>query len=450
MPPLDLRTQRAVTVSAAFGRHRYDVDPSTAIAEARAAAGGDAEVLAEEAGRWADFYGAPAGRGARDGGLREALSRSRALRSNAEVRRMAGRTRDLAGAAFGDPWQARTRQGLPVKPPTWRIVASFADGGRLVVERRGATDAEPFERIDALRKRPFGARAGTRWTLQEVWDDWWTTTSEASEASRRTLPDGSISRSPLTWQDSTRVRYRSIWRNHVAEKWSHRDPASITRAEIYEWLREPHACQPKALLDCLRVICRHADNRGIAPSDPTRGGFQLTSVKPAPRPLTSEQLNLIEDHLRTLKAVPRQPDAMRLHDGWVILRASGARISELLSLQVGDFDPSTSTLAIGLRHLAKVTTPSGRSTITLVEGTKRPRTSSSQIRRVDGSPRTAFPTPSFARCGSSESSPLRTICATPFRRRSHERWWSAAGYRPVFSPPPATLTGSKRCSTLPH
>lgn len=158
MPPLDLRTQRAVTVSAALGRHRYDLDPSTAIAEARAAAGGDAEVLAEEAGRWADFYGAPAGRGARDGGLREALSRSRALRSNAEVRRMAGRTRDLAGAAFGDPWQARTRQGLPVKPPTWRIVASFADGERLVVERRGATDAEPFERIDALRKRPFGAR----------------------------------------------------------------------------------------------------------------------------------------------------------------------------------------------------------------------------------------------------------------------------------------------------
>lgn len=166
------------------------------------------------------------------------------------------------------------------------------------------------------------------------------------------------------------MRYRSIWRNHVAEKWSHRDPASITRAEIYEWLREPHACQPKALLDCLRVICRHAENRGIAPSDPTRGGFQLTSVKPAPRPLTSEQLNLIEDHLRTLKAVPRQPDAMRLHDGWVILRASGARISEMLSPQVGDFDPSTSTLAIGLRHLAKVTTPSGRSTITLVEGTK--------------------------------------------------------------------------------
>lgn len=295
---------------------------------------------------------------------------------------MAGQTRDLEGAHFGEPWQARDRSGVPISPPTWRVVAAFPDGERVTVARRGRTDAEAYERIDALRKRPYGAGAGTRWTMQEVWDDWWVTTSGASEASRRTLPDGAMTRSTLIWQDSTRVRYRGIWQKHLTEKWADRDPASITRAEIYEWLHEPRTVQPKMLLDALRVICRHAENRGIMPTDPTHGGFQLSAKKPEPRPLTSDQLDLIEDHLETLKASPRQPDAMRLHDGWVILRASGARISEMLSLQVGDFDAATGTLAIGQRHLAKVTTPDGRSTIALVEGTK----TSAGTRRVPVTP----------------------------------------------------------------
>lgn len=276
----------------------------------------------------------------------------------------------MAGARFSEPWQARTRAGVPIKPATWRIVATFPDGENVLIARRGSSDAEAYERIDALRRRPYGDHAGVRWTMQAVWDQWWTWTQAESLKTQRTLADGSASRGSLTWQDSTRLRYRGIWERHLAAKWGSRDPSTITRAEIYEWLQEPRSVQPKMLLDALRVVCRHAENRGISPHDPTRGGFQLTSKRPEPRPLSSEELDRIEDHLKAIQPSARRPDPMRLYDGWVILRSSAARISEMLSLQVQDFDPVTESLYVGRRHIAKRIGPSGRSTLGLVEGTK--------------------------------------------------------------------------------
>jgi len=295
---------------------------------------------------------------------------------------MARPTQDLAGALFGEPWQARDRFGIPIKPPTWRMIATFPDGTRLTIARRGSTDAEAFERIDALRRRPHGARAGTKWTMQSVWEDWWTWSETESSGARKALADGATSRSPLKWQDATRVRYKGIWTNHLASKWGHREPGSLTRAEIYEWLREPRKVQPKMLLDALRVVCRHAEDRGVAPFDPTRGGFSLPQRRPTPRPLTTDQLDTIEEHLRCLTASSRQPDGMRLHDGWVIMRSTGARLSEMLALQVRDFDPHSGTLYIGRRHIAKQVTANGTSTLGVVEGTK----TKAGVRRVPVTP----------------------------------------------------------------
>lgn len=55
--PLDPDTMLGVTISATISRHRYDKDPTDLIGELRELAGDRADILAQEAGRWAGYYG---------------------------------------------------------------------------------------------------------------------------------------------------------------------------------------------------------------------------------------------------------------------------------------------------------------------------------------------------------------------------------------------------------
>ena len=55
--PLDPDTMLGVTISATISRHRYDKDPTDLITELLQLAGDRGDILAQEAGRWAGFYG---------------------------------------------------------------------------------------------------------------------------------------------------------------------------------------------------------------------------------------------------------------------------------------------------------------------------------------------------------------------------------------------------------
>lgn len=144
-----------------------------------------------------------------------------------------------------------------------------------------------------------------------------------------------------------------------------RDPASITRQEVFDCV---HATAGKAkyVKDAIRSIFRFAVNRGVVPVDVTVGGFGIKSTKPEPKPLDVATIERIETHLSSLRRRGRRTDPLLLHDVRVLMRASAARIGEVLALQVGDIDWDAGQIKLAERHIAKVETPEG----TVTEGIK--------------------------------------------------------------------------------
>lgn len=103
---------------------------------------------------------------------------------------------------------------------------------------------------------------------------------------------------------------------------------------------------------------------------PTTGTFRIAKTKPNPKPLPVEEIDAIEAHLASLTRAGRRTDPQMLHDSFVLMRSTGARISEILAIGVDTFDPPTRRLKI-VRHVARTLGASGTgSSYDVVDGSK--------------------------------------------------------------------------------
>lgn len=265
--------------------------------------------------------------------------------------------KDRTTASFGAHFlRSRTKKNDPYV----RVVqGSMPDGSRFQLKRSAPTDAAAIAAIEtAISQARDGAapRTASRVTMQQVFDRWWKQQIKLGEA----VDAGKTTARALS--GASLLKYGGVWRKHLAPVLGKRVADTVTHSEIYDLLHEPRASKPKPLLDVLRVLFRYAAGAGIIEShrNPTLGDFGLPSAKPQPAPLTVEELDIIETHLAHRKPAWRLTDPMRLHDSFVVMRASGMRISEVLALRVRDFDPATRRVIVR-EHITRTIRADGAS-----------------------------------------------------------------------------------------
>lgn len=259
------------------------------------------------------------------------------------------------GSTFGTIFPVRSGR-------KWRAVVEVSppEGGRFQVGRSGSS----FDEARAELERVIHEAAVTakrRWTMSDLVEAW------------ETFHRGTHS----TLEESSRRHYLDTWRLYVEDftpegsrlPLGQREPASITRQEVFDCV---HAVDGKAkyVKDAIRSIFRFAVNRGVVPVDVTTGGFGIKSQKPAPQPLDTEIIEKVETHLGSLERRGRRTDPLLLHDVWVLMRASAARIGEALALKVGDIDWATGQIKLAEQHIAKVETSEGKVTEGIKPGGK--------------------------------------------------------------------------------
>lgn len=259
------------------------------------------------------------------------------------------------GSTFGTIFPVRSGR-------KWRAVVEVSppEGGRFQVGRSGVSFDEASAELERVI-REAATSAKRRWTMTDLVEAW------------ETFHRGAHS----TLEESSRRHYRDTWRLYIEGftpegsrlPLGQREPASITRQEVFECV---HAVEGKAkyVKDAIRSIFRFAVNRGVVPVDATAGGFGIKSTKPEPKPLDVTTIERIETHLASLERRGRRTDPLLLHDVWVLMRASAARIGEALALQVGDIDWETGQIKLAQRHIAKVETPAGTVTEDIKPGGK--------------------------------------------------------------------------------
>ncbi|MBG9887332.1 hypothetical protein ABE10_12580 [Bacillus toyonensis] len=313
-------------------------------------------------------------------------------------------SRDRSRATFGEPF------ALPRKskrdPHVYVVQGVDHDGSRFQIKRsRPTADAALSAVKDAIAVALDGAapQAAGRVRMGALFEQWWAQETALADAASR----GETAARPLS--GATLLKYRGVWKKHLDPVLGNRSVESITHAEVYNLLHEipkpttPRDSKPKPLLDVLRVLFRYASGAGIIEShrNPTRGDFKLPSAKPQPRPLTLDELDAIEAHLSARKAVSRRQDPLRLHDSFVVMRSTGARISEILALRASDFDLKTRALTVE-EHVARTIRADGLpgSTSQVLPGTKTAagtrtvvvpqRAAAILAQRSDGKPPEAF------------------------------------------------------------
>lgn len=240
---------------------------------------------------------------------------------------------------------------VEVRPP---------DGARFQVSRGAPTFDAARARLDAVINVAVSSQR--RWTLNELAEAW----EEAQNG-----PHNAVG-------ESSAIHYLAVWRRHIRDytpelssvPLGDREPAGISRQEMYECV---HAAGSEAryVVNTLRSFWKFGLNRGIVVSDTTAGGFQLRSKKPEPKPLSLDQLDLIETHLASLEARGRRTDTTLLLDVWTFMRSSAARIGEALALKVRDVDWDNGVVRLAEQHVAKTLNgETGRVTDGIKEGGK--------------------------------------------------------------------------------
>jgi len=273
-------------------------------------------------------------------------------------------SKDRSRATFGEPF------ALPRKskrdPHVYVVQGVDHDRSRFQIKRSAPTASAALEAVQqAVEEARFGVVTRVDdVTMSTLFERWWKHEAQLADLAAK----GKTSSRALA--DSSRIKYRAIWHRHLEARLGTRKVSTIRHAEVYDLLHEKRSFQPKPLLDVLRVLFRHAENAGLveAGQNPMRGSFQLPSSKPEPKPLPVETLDVIERHLATLKPGGHRKDAMRLHDSFVLMRATGVRISELLALRVRDVD--TASRAISVRAHVTRTIDDDGARFEALEGSK--------------------------------------------------------------------------------
>lgn len=274
-------------------------------------------------------------------------------------------SRDRSRATFGEPF------ALPRKskrdPHTYVVQGVDDDKSRFQIKRSAPTAAAALEAVQqAVEEARFGVapRVVDDVTMSALFDRWWDHEETVADLASR----GKTSSRALA--DSSRIKYRDVWHRHLNERLGTRRVSTIRHAEVYDLLHEKRSFQPKPLLDVLRVLFRYAENAGLVDTgqNPMRGSFQLPTSKPEPKPMPVEVLDVIEAHLATLKPGGRRRDAMRLHDSFVLMRATGVRISELLAVRVRDVDLAARAVSVRA-HMTRTIDEEG-ARFEAVEGSK--------------------------------------------------------------------------------
>lgn len=272
---------------------------------------------------------------------------------------------DLRGIQFGEPWDvAPSKAGGRHTAKVW---GTLPDGSRIQRTATGISKRAAYAALDekiaailahGVDRVPLVV--AERITLTTSYDSWWD-----AEVRLAQQGDGSA------LAESTRGLYRDQWRIHIEPAFGDRDITTITHAELYDWLHQPRSIKPKPLLDALRAIYRHAVSSGLyVGTPPTAGTFRIAKTKPNPQPLPISEIDAIEAHLASLTRAGRRTDPQMLHDSFVLMRSTGARISEVLAIGVDAFDPKTRRLRI-IRHVARTLGDSGHgSTYDVIDGSK--------------------------------------------------------------------------------
>lgn len=303
-------------------------------------------------------------------------------------------SRDLTGAVWGEPWESKPRVKKS-DPYTYSAMGTLPDGSRVRRTGSGATIADALASLERAKNphlpKPSPAKA-TVTTLRDLFESWWKLETERTRG-------GQAARA---LSESTLVQYRDMWRLHLEPDFGDQDCTTITHTALYDWLHTPRSIMPKYPLDTLRAIYKHAQHRGLVTesTNPTRGGFELASVKPDPKPMPLEWLDVIETHLASMENYHSSADDRRLHDSFVTMRATGLRISEVLALRSSSFDPTTRRLTVS-EHLRKSLGATGeKNTYAVAKGSKTlagDRTVVVPVRvaellaaRAEGRPRDAF------------------------------------------------------------
>lgn len=274
--------------------------------------------------------------------------------------------RDYTRATFGDPFPLKAnRRGRH----TYVVEGVDHEGSVFQIKRTRPTAAEAQDALqEALEQARTGrkvkAPVAQRVTMQKLYDRWW-------EHEARIAADPRTTSRVLS--DSSRIKYRDTWHRHLQPVLAGQIADTLTHAEVYGLLHAPRSAKPKPLLDTLRSLFRYAEIAGIIePSqNPTKGSFGVSKPKPTPEPIAPDVLGIIEDHLATLKPVGVRKDVMRLHDSFVLMRATGMRISEVLAVRVRDFEPNRHIIKVNARVARSLRDDGGAGTQTKVlEGSK--------------------------------------------------------------------------------
>lgn len=274
--------------------------------------------------------------------------------------------RDYTRATFGDPFPLKAnRRGRH----TYVVEGVDHEGTTFQIKRTRTTAAEAQEALkeaieQALAGRKAAAPVTQRVTMQKLYDRWW-------EHEARIASDPRTTSRVLS--DSSRIKYRDTWNRHLKDALGDQIADTLTHAQVYAFLHAPRTAKPKPLLDTLRSLFRYAEIAGIIDpnQNPTRGSFGVSKPKPAPEPIEKWVLGVIEDHLAALEPIGRRKDAMRMHDSFALMRATGMRISEVLALRVRDFDPVKRTLKVNARVARSLRDDSDEGTMTKVlDGSK--------------------------------------------------------------------------------
>ena len=280
-------------------------------------------------------------------------------------------TRDRSLATFGEPY-ARKRASKR-DPHVYVVQGTDADGSRFQIKRSASSAAAALEAVQqAVEEARFGAAPRrVDVTMATLFERWWSHEERVSALVAR----GATTSRALS--DSSRIKYREVWRRYLASRLGDRRVGTLTHAEVYDLLHEPRPrvdgrgdVQPKPLVDVLRALFKHAENAGLIESarNPMRGSFDLPAPRPEPKPLDVATLDVIEQHLATLTPKGNRVDALRLHDSFVLLRATGLRISELLALRVRDIDLKARSVTVR-SHIARVANGDG-ARFAAVDGSK--------------------------------------------------------------------------------
>lgn len=251
--------------------------------------------------------------------------------------------RDYTRATFGEPFPLKSnRRGRH----TFIVEGVDHEGETFQIKRTRPTSSEAQ---DALRDAIVRARDGLtrtpvaeRVTMRALYERWWDHEAAIAADPRTTS---------RVLSDSSRIKYRDTWHRHLEPALGDRLAETITHAEVYDLLHAPRSAAPKPLLDTLRSLFRYAEIAGIVTpgANPTKGSFGISKPKPAPEPIDASVLGVIEDHLAALKPAGVRKDVLRLHDSFVLMRATGMRVSEVLAVRVRDFDPVRRTVKVNAR-----------------------------------------------------------------------------------------------------